>query len=118
MGDVDAKASRMMIKVGQTVTVDSFKELISKVAPAKQAVLAEFLVVLYSFFTKLNYSYLEINPIVVTEDRKVVPLDLAAKIDETAKVRQTDQTHRHHECPISPQRECLTCRSSLNRARG
>ena len=85
VGDVDAKASRMTIKVGAVVTADSFTELISKVAPAKQAVLAEFLVVLYSFFTRLNYSYLEINPIVVTADRKVVPLDLAAKIDETAK---------------------------------
>lgn len=86
VGDVDAKASRMTIKVGQEVTPDSFKQLISKVAPAKQPVLAEFLVVLYQFFTRLNYSYLEINPIVVTDDRKVVPLDLAAKIDETAKV--------------------------------
>lgn len=86
VGDVDAKASRMTIPVGQEVTPASFKELIAKVAPAKQEVLAEFLSVLYGFFTKLNYSYLEINPIVVTEDRKVVPLDLAAKIDETAKV--------------------------------
>jgi ATP citrate (pro-S)-lyase len=86
VGDVDAKASRVMFAVGQEVTPASFSQLISKVAPAKQGVLAEFLVVLYAFFVKLNYSYLEINPIVVTEDRKVVPLDLAAKIDETAKV--------------------------------
>src|SRR5690349_8238767 len=79
------QASRMTIRVGDEVTPASFSALISKVPAAKQGVLAEFLVVLYSFFTKLNYSYLEINPIVVTEDRRVVPLDLAAKIDETAK---------------------------------
>lgn len=86
VGDVDAKASRMLIPIDEeNVTPETFKQLISKVPESKQGVLAEFLVVLYSFFVKLNYSYLEINPIVVTEDRKVVPLDLAAKIDETAK---------------------------------
>jgi ATP citrate (pro-S)-lyase len=32
----------------------------------------------------LNFTYMEINPIVFTDDGKIVPLDLAAKIDETA----------------------------------
>jgi ATP citrate (pro-S)-lyase len=85
VGDVDAKASRLTLKVGEEVTPSTFKHLIAKVPEAKQQVLAEFLTVLYSFYTKLNYSYLEINPIVVTNDRRVVPLDLAAKIDECAK---------------------------------
>jgi len=85
VGDVDAKAARMTVKVGETLTAESFKPLIAKVPAAKQDVLAEFLLVLYTFFTRLNYSYLEINPIVVTNDRRVVPLDLAAKIDETAR---------------------------------
>lgn len=82
----------MTVTINETVTAASFKQLISKVPEAKQAVLAEFLVVLYSFYTRLNYSYLEINPLVVTADRRVVPLDLAAKIDETAKV-STREAH-------------------------
>jgi len=85
VGDVDAKASRMTVKVGDQLMAESFKPLIAKVPESKQQVLSEFLLVLYTFFTKLNYSYLEINPIVVTNDRRVVPLDLAAKIDETAR---------------------------------
>lgn len=93
VGDVDAKASRMTIGIGAEVTPDSFRELVSKVPAAKQGVLCEFLAALYTFFRKLNYSYLEINPIVVTDDKKVVPLDLAAKIDETARVSNHNTQH-------------------------
>ena len=35
-------------------------------------------------YRKLNFVYMEINPVVYTADGTIVPLDLAAKIDETA----------------------------------
>jgi len=39
---------------------------------------------LFKFYADLNFTYLEMNPIVVTEN-SVIPLDLAAKLDSTAE---------------------------------
>ena len=33
---------------------------------------------------ELHFAYLEINPLVMLDDNTVVPLDMAAKLDETA----------------------------------
>lgn len=54
-----------------------------KVPINKQKIIVEFLKTLYSVYKKLYFTYLEINPLVVT-DKDVIPLDLAAKVDETA----------------------------------
>jgi ATP citrate (pro-S)-lyase len=35
-------------------------------------------------FRDLNFVYMEINPLVMTDDGRITPLDMAAKIDETA----------------------------------
>ena len=39
---------------------------------------------LFKFYADLNFTYLEINPIVVTKE-SIIPLDLAAKLDSTAE---------------------------------
>jgi len=85
VGDVDAKASRFTVKIGSELTEDTVKTLIQYAPESKKPVLPHFVLALYRFFVELHYSYLEINPIVVTDDGHVVPLDMAAKIDETAK---------------------------------
>lgn len=45
--------------------------------------LADFLSALFKLYVDLNFVYMEINPIVVVGER-ITPLDMAAKIDETA----------------------------------
>jgi ATP citrate (pro-S)-lyase len=45
--------------------------------------IAKFIESLYKLYTELYFTYLEINPLVVTED-KIHILDLAAKLDSTA----------------------------------
>ena len=45
--------------------------------------LANFLAALFKLYVDLNFVYMEINPIVVVGER-ITPLDMAAKIDETA----------------------------------
>merc|ERR1719253_2046211 len=50
----------------------------------KQPAMASFVKSLYSVYKELHFAYLEINPIVMLDDNSVVPLDMAAKIDETA----------------------------------
>ena len=39
---------------------------------------------MFKFYADLNFTYLEMNPIVVTKDA-IIPLDLAAKLDSTAE---------------------------------
>jgi ATP citrate (pro-S)-lyase len=45
--------------------------------------IAKFIESLYQLYTELYFTYLEINPLVVTKD-KIHILDLAAKLDSTA----------------------------------
>lgn len=85
VGDVDAKAIRVLVPVDTTLTDDAIASLVINVPAARRPILSSFIRQLMSFYTTLHYSYLEINPLVVTEDLKVIPLDMAAKIDETAK---------------------------------
>merc|ERR1719181_1725095 len=55
-----------------------------EVSDAKKDAMATFIVNLYNaVFLKAHFTYLEINPVVMT-DTQIVPLDCAAKIDETA----------------------------------
>jgi succinyl-CoA synthetase beta subunit len=46
-------------------------------------IIAKFIESLYQLYTKLYFTYLEINPLVVTKD-VIYILDLAAKLDSTA----------------------------------
>jgi ATP citrate (pro-S)-lyase len=42
-------------------------------------------------FRELNFVYLEVNPLVMTDDGRITPLDMAAKIDETAHFLNSSQ---------------------------
>ncbi|KPP72842.1 ATP-citrate synthase-like [Scleropages formosus] len=84
VGDVDAKAQRLLVGVDQKLESSALKNhLLSHVPDHKREVLASFLVGLFNFYEDLYFTYLEINPLVVTEDCVYV-LDMAAKIDATA----------------------------------
>ncbi|XP_036069069.1 ATP-citrate synthase [Oryzias melastigma] len=84
VGDVDAKAQKMLIRVDEKMDEDQVKKaLLTKVPNDKRAVLASFIVGLFNLYEELFFTYLEINPLVVTKDGVYV-LDMAAKIDATA----------------------------------
>jgi len=85
VGDVDAKAVRMQIPVGEQISkAKVVSELMKEVSDAKKDKMADFIVNLYSaVFLPAHFVYLEINPVVMT-DTQIVPVDCAAKIDETA----------------------------------
>jgi len=86
VGDVDSKAMRVQIPVGSIATEELItSSLLGAVADPLRPALAKFFAALHKFYTDLAFTYLEINPIVVTEDGKVTPLDLAAKVDLTAQ---------------------------------
>uniref|UniRef100_U5EZ83 ATP-citrate synthase n=1 Tax=Corethrella appendiculata TaxID=1370023 RepID=U5EZ83_9DIPT len=85
IGDVDSKAFKLEVPVGHDVNLgDIEKQLLTKVtAAAKKQRLANFIFKLYKLYVDLYFTYLEINPLVVT-DSSIYVLDLAAKIDATA----------------------------------
>ncbi|KAJ4440235.1 hypothetical protein ANN_08374 [Periplaneta americana] len=84
IGDVDAKALKLEIPVGQTVDAATIQaKLLTNVVAAKKPMIAKFIEALYQLYSELYFTYLEINPLVVTKDTIYI-LDLAAKLDSTA----------------------------------
>jgi ATP citrate (pro-S)-lyase len=85
VGDVDTKAMRLEVPIGTFPTLSEIeKKLLGEVTANRKKRLAGFIEALFKFYADLNYTYLEINPLVVTKDL-VIPLDLAAKLDSTAE---------------------------------
>uniref|UniRef100_UPI00358E963A ATP-citrate synthase n=1 Tax=Myxine glutinosa TaxID=7769 RepID=UPI00358E963A len=84
VGDVDAKALRLKVPVEGSLNVDHVKQtLLINVPPNRRDILANFLISLFCFYEELYFTYLEINPLVIT-DTGIYVLDLAAKLDATA----------------------------------
>jgi len=85
VGDIDAKAIRMNVPIGTAPSAsDIQKNLLGNVPKQRQGLIAGFIEGMFKFYADLNYTYLEINPFVVVQDH-IVPLDLAAKLDDTAE---------------------------------
>lgn len=93
VGDVDAKAERILIPVDLTdfPSNDKLAEaLLKKVPKGVHNVLLDFIGRLYAVYVDCQFTYLEINPLVVVPNAEgtsaeVHFLDLAAKLDQTAE---------------------------------
>ncbi|XP_076627273.1 ATP-citrate synthase [Colletes latitarsis] len=85
IGDVDAKALKLEVSVGEKAPDQSvlMEKLLVHVANDKKETIAKFIESLYKLYVNLYFTYLEINPLVVT-DNGIYILDLAAKLDTTA----------------------------------
>ena len=85
VGDVDSKGVRMSLALGEAPTKEAVITALLQLVPDKRReYLAGFIVALIKLFRDLNFVYMEINPLVMTDDGRITPLDMAAKIDETA----------------------------------
>ncbi|KPJ01339.1 ATP-citrate synthase [Papilio xuthus] len=85
VGDVDALALRLEVPVdtfptGEEVDTQLLKNVKST---SVRRIITTFILSLYKVYVDLHFTYMEINPIVVTGDR-IYLLDLAAKLDQTA----------------------------------
>ncbi|TPX57428.1 hypothetical protein SpCBS45565_g08204 [Spizellomyces sp. 'palustris'] len=93
VGDVDAKARKLLVEVNKPFpTAEKLsKALLHDVkSDSQKATLVDFITRLYAVYTDLQFTYLEINPLVVLESvdgkaPQVFYLDLAAKLDQTAE---------------------------------
>lgn len=86
IGDVDAKALKLELEIEQEITAEQVKEkLLVHVenGPRKEKT-AAFIKALYDLYVELCFTYLEINPLVITSENVYI-LDLAAKLDATAE---------------------------------
>ena len=85
VGDVDSKAMRLEVPIGTYPTAEEIgKKLLAKIPSNRKTRVAGFIEALFKFYADLNFTYLEINPVAVTED-SIIPVDLAAKLDTTAE---------------------------------
>jgi len=89
VGDVDAKAARLLVPIGDGLTAARVAEsgLLAAVPAARAPLLARFIAALFTAYYDAQFTLLEINPLVVTGDAgggapRIAPLDLAAKLDE------------------------------------
>eukprot|EP00913_Durusdinium_trenchii_P010809 g10139.t1 len=83
VGDVDSKASKLAIPTGCEISEEMIRlELLGEVTAEKQKTLASFIKALFTFYKELHFAYLD--PSTENFPRQIVPLDLVAKIDETA----------------------------------
>lgn len=84
IGDVDSKALKLEVPVGTSLSIENVEKiLLTEISAAKKKRVAKFVYALYQLYVDLYFTYLEINPLVVT-DNSIYILDLAAKIDATA----------------------------------
>uniref|UniRef100_A0A673KMA4 ATP-citrate synthase n=2 Tax=Sinocyclocheilus rhinocerous TaxID=307959 RepID=A0A673KMA4_9TELE len=84
VGDVDTKAQRLLVGIDEKLTENMVtQQLLVHVTDEKKEVLASFIVGLFNLYEDLYFTYLEINPLVVTKEGVYI-LDMAAKIDATA----------------------------------
>jgi ATP citrate (pro-S)-lyase len=92
VGDVDSKGVKMTLDITEVPTADKVKStLLTQIPAARKDYLAGFIVATLKLFRDLNFVYLEINPLVMTDDGRITPLDMAAKIDETAHFLNSTQ---------------------------
>lgn len=93
VGDVDAKAQKLFVPIGEEPTAEAITSSLLKAVPAasRKTALSAFIKALFRAFMACHYAYLEVNPLVVlsTSDTdphsvSIVPLDMAAKLDEAA----------------------------------
>ncbi|KAI1106484.1 hypothetical protein F4804DRAFT_30857 [Jackrogersella minutella] len=92
VGDVDAKAEKLLIPVdlSQYPSNDEIAStLLKKVPKGVHNVLVDFITRLYAVYVDCQFTYLEINPLVVVPNADATSadvyfLDLAAKLDQTA----------------------------------
>ena len=112
MGDVDEKALRLAVDIGSQPTKEQISTglLVHVENAAKKEyfifvyyysrlplscyslitflaycrLVAQFIAALYDVYVNLHFTYMEINPLVVTSNGGIFMLDLAAKLDATA----------------------------------
>lgn len=85
IGDVDAKALTYAVPIDQTLNENQMENSLLKNVPNdRRSLLSKFIIKLFQVYMDLQFTYLEINPLVVKTDGIYI-LDLASRLDQTAE---------------------------------
>ncbi|CAF1206373.1 unnamed protein product [Adineta ricciae] len=85
VGDVDSKGLQYSILIDESFDDKKMETALLKHVPADRRVhLSAFISKLFQVYMELQFTYLEINPLVVTSNTVYV-LDLASRLDQTAE---------------------------------
>jgi len=91
VGDVDSKAHKLDILIGSYPTHEEITTALLRGVPEnRKQLVADFISSLFKVYSDLFFTYLEINPLVVTNNTIYV-LDMAAKLDDTADYLCSDK---------------------------
>lgn len=93
------KVTHIEIPFGKEIEDIDLKGQLPDVGANKE-ILAKFITGLYHVFKNQDFVFLEINPFALTDDGKIVPLDLKSRLDDTAYFKHPD-TWGNPENPIS-----------------
>jgi ATP citrate (pro-S)-lyase len=85
IGNVEEKALSYDIEVDAKIDVQELEsKLLVNLSTEKRSLFCDFILALHKVYNQLYFTYLEINPLVVVQD-KIYVLDIAAKLDATAE---------------------------------
>ncbi|MFX0042116.1 MAG: ATP citrate lyase citrate-binding domain-containing protein [Candidatus Hodarchaeota archaeon] len=77
------KVTHIEIPIGTDIKPFDLEEKLPNLGDLKE-ILIHFIKALYQVFVDQDFTFLEINPFAITNDKKIVPLDVKARLDDTA----------------------------------
>lgn len=83
------KVSHIPIPTGTDIKTFDLENKVPNLGDMKD-ILISFIKGLYQVFVAQDFAFLEINPFAITGDNKIVPLDVKAKLDDTAAFLHLD----------------------------
>ena len=83
------KVTHILIPIGTDINTFDLKAKMPNLGELENLIIS-FIKGLYKVFVDQDFSFLEINPFAITNDKKVVPLDVKARLDDTAAFLHPD----------------------------
>jgi ATP-citrate lyase beta-subunit len=84
-----SEVNHIPIPIGTDITSFDLGSKLPALGDIKDKVVS-FIKGLYQVFVDQDFAFLEINPFAITADKKIVPLDLKARLDDTAQFLHAD----------------------------
>ncbi|MFX1326670.1 MAG: ATP citrate lyase citrate-binding domain-containing protein [Promethearchaeota archaeon] len=83
------KVTHIKIPIGTDIKTFDLESKLPNLGDLK-SFLIPFIKGLYQVYVAQDFTFLEINPFAITKDKKIVPLDVKARLDDTAAFLHTD----------------------------
>ncbi len=83
------KVTHIPIPIGTDIKTYDLENKLPDLGDLKD-VLIPFIKGFYQVFVDQDFTFLEINPFAITKDKRIVPLDVKARLDDTAAFLHTD----------------------------